>query len=168
MRFVSEWTGVNWRDWCQCIWYQKIWCQYCIVKDVLIYTYSYSYSYSYPFLFLIYISDLPQTLENNKKFAILADDKAIIKSGKGIYNMQNDLDKLRETFNYNKLSLKASKCETTSFGSTNQNTLTIHNEPVSQKICSKYLGVFIDSKLTFRDHINHVVKKIFKFLLSNL
>ena len=57
-------------------------------------------------------------------------------------------------------SLNASKCETSSFGSTHQNTLTFHNKPVPQKSCSKYFGVFIDSKLTFKDHINHVVKKL--------
>ena len=28
-----------------------------------------------------------------------------------------------------------------------------------QNICCKYLGVYIDLKLTFRDHINHVVKQ---------
>ena len=31
------------------------------------------------------------------------------------------------------------------------------------KTFSKYLGVFIDSKLTFRDHINNVVTKLENF-----
>ena len=47
-----------------------------------------------------------------------------------------------------------------SFGSNYQNTLTVQNEVITRNTCCKYLGVYIDSKLTFRDHINHVVKKL--------
>ena len=50
-----------------------------------------------------------------------------------------------------------------SFGSNYQNSLTVHNEVISRNTCCKYLGEYIDSKLTFRDHINHVVKKLNKF-----
>ena len=77
--------------------------------------------------------------------------------------MQNYLDDLCDCFNQNKLSPNSSKCETMSFGSTHQNTLTIYNEPSSQKTCSKYLGGFTDSKLTNRGDINHVVKTFNNF-----
>ena len=76
--------------------------------------------------------------------------------------MQNDLDELCDYFNQDKLSLNTSKSATIYLGSTHQNTLTIYNNLISQKTFSKYLGVFIDSKLTFRDHINHVVKPFIK------
>ena len=82
--------------------------------------------------------------------------------------MQNDLDKLFEWFNYNKLSPNTSKSETTSIGSTHQNSLTIHTEPVSQKLCSKYLGLLKDSKLTFRGHINHIVNYLLNFAVSSI
>ena len=77
--------------------------------------------------------------------------------------MQNDLDKSREWFKYNKMTLKTWKCETMSFGNNYQNTLTVQNEAMPRNTCCKYLGVLIDSKLTYRDHINYVVKKPKKF-----
>ena len=42
-----------------------------------------------------------------------------------------------------------------------QKTLTVHKKPL-QKTSFKYLGLFIDSKLTFRDHFIQVVKKLKK------
>ena len=77
--------------------------------------------------------------------------------------MQNDLDKIRDWFNYNKSSINTKKCETMSFGSIYQNTLTGHNKVVSRYTCCKYLGVYIDSKLAFRDDISYVVKISKKF-----
>ena len=116
-----------------------------------------------PYLFLTYIIDLPRTLDSNNKISCFADETSNSKSGKGNCNMQNDLDKHCDWLNYNKLSLNTSKCETMSCGSTHQNTLAIHNEPISRRTCSKCLGVSMDFKLTFRDHINHVAKKFIKF-----
>ena len=116
-----------------------------------------------PFLFLVYINDLPQILGNDNKMALFADDTSIIKSGKTNCNMQNDLDKICDWFNYNKMSLNTSKCETMSFGNNYQNTLTVQNEAMPRNTCCKYLGVLIDSKLTYRDHIIYVVKKLNKF-----
>ena len=112
-----------------------------------------------PFLFLVYINDFPQTFQSDNKIALFADDTSIIKTAKGSCNLQNVLDKICDCFIYNKLSINATKCETMSFGSNYQNSLTVHNEVISRNTCCKYLGVYIDSKLTFRDHINHVVKK---------
>ena len=50
-----------------------------------------------------------------------------------------------------------------SFGNNYQNTLTVQNEAIPRNTCCKYLGVLIDSKLTYRDHIIYVVKKLNKF-----
>ena len=79
--------------------------------------------------------------------ALFADDTSIIKSGKTNCNMQNDLDKICDWFNNNKMSLNTSKCETMSFGNNDQNTLTVQNEIMPRNTCCKYLGVLIDSKL---------------------
>ena len=61
------------------------------------------------------------------------------------------------------MSLNTSKFETMSFGNNYQNTLTVQNEAMPRNTCCKYLGVLIDSKLTYRDHIIYVVKKLKKF-----
>ena len=70
--------------------------------------------------------------------------------------MQNDLDKFCDWFKYNKMSLSTSKCETMSFGYNYQNTLTVQNEAMPRNTWCEYLGVLIDSKWTYRDHIIYV------------
>ena len=94
--------------------------------------------------------------------ALFADDTSIIKSGKTYCNMQNDLDKICDRFNYNKMSLKTSKRETMSFGNNFQNTLTVQHGAMPRNTCCKYLGVLIDSNLTYRDHISYAAKKLNK------
>ena len=116
-----------------------------------------------PFLFFVYINELPQILENDNKMALFADETSIIKSGKRNCNMQKDLDKSCDWFNHNKMSLNISKCETMSFGYNYQNTLTVQNEAMPRNTCCKNLGGLIDSKLSYRDHIYYLVKKLNKF-----
>ena len=36
----------------------------------------------------------------------------------------------------------------------------LDNDPLIQKDCVKYLGIFIDSKLSWENHIDHVKKKL--------
>ena len=68
-------------------------------------------------------------------------------------------DKICDSFKYNKLSINTTECETMLFDGNYQNLLIVHNEVILRNTCCKYLGVYIDSKLTVRDNINHVVKK---------
>ena len=116
-----------------------------------------------PFLFLVYINDLPDVCQKSEA-AIFADDTSIVKAGKtDDCSMQNELETLTDWFNYNKLSINTSKCESISFGRMYQRQLTIMEKKISQKNCCKHLGLYIDPVLTFRDHINHVVNKLNKF-----
>ena len=49
--------------------------------------------------------------------AIFADDTSIVKAGKtDDCSVQNELETLTDWFNYNKLSINTSKCESISFG----------------------------------------------------
>ena len=117
-----------------------------------------------PFLFLVYINDLACYAQNNNKMAIFADDTSILKSGKRTESfLQPDLDKISNWFSYNKLSLNTSKCEVMNFGLRNRTQLTLLGQKLPVKDSAKYLGVYLDSKLTFRDHIEHVTKKMNKF-----
>ena len=117
-----------------------------------------------PFLFLVYINDLAIYAQNNNKIAIFADDTSILKSGKKLdTSLQADLDKISNWFSYNKLSLNTSKCEVMNFGCRNSNKLTLLRKELPKKESFKYLGVNLDSKLTYRDHIEHVSKKLNKF-----
>ena len=115
------------------------------------------------FLFLVYINDLPDVCQKSE-VAIFADDMSIVNAGKtDDCSVQNGLETLTDWLNYNKLSINTSKCESISFGRMYQRQLTIMEKKISQKNCCKYLGLYIDPVLTFRDHINHVVNKLNKF-----
>ena len=65
-----------------------------------------------PFMFLVYINDFPQNFQIDNEIALFADDISIIKTGKGNCNMQSGIDKICDWFNYNKLSINTTKCET--------------------------------------------------------
>ena len=116
-----------------------------------------------PFFFLVYINDFPQAFQNDNKLVLFADDTSITKTGKGNCNMQSGLDKFV-------IGSIITNCLSTpqnmrlSFGSNYQNTFTVHNEVISRNTCCKYLGVYIVSKLTLRDHTNHVVKNSTSFV----
>ena len=117
-----------------------------------------------PLLFLIYVNDVPAFCKNENKIAMFADDTSILKSsGRNNLNLQDDLDRVIDWFSFNKLSVNTSKCESMHFGCGITKHLTILNENVGMKTHCKYLGLYIDSKLTFREHIKYVSKKLNKF-----
>ena len=45
------------------------------------------------------------------------------------------------------------------FGIGSPNQVTLLNDNVSLKNLCKYLGVYLDNKLTFRQHLTYIVKK---------
>ena len=117
-----------------------------------------------PFLFLVYINDLASYAKNNNKIAIFADDTSILKSGKRTDSLlQPDLDKISNWFSYKKFSINTSNCEVMNFGLRNRTQMTLLGHKLPIKDSAKYLGVYLDSKLTFRVHIEHVTKKLNKF-----
>ena len=62
-----------------------------------------------------------------------------------------------------RLTLNASKCEAMKFGLRGQQCITLMIQKVLQKVSCKYLGLHIDGKMTFRDHIDYAVKKLNQF-----
>ena len=86
-----------------------------------------------PFLFLVYINDLPDVCQKSE-IAIFADDTSIVKAGKtDDCSVQNELETLTDWFNYYKLSINTSKCESISFGRMYQRQLPIMEKKISQK-----------------------------------
>ena len=130
-----------------------------------------------PLLFLLYINDLPK-ISNILSFLIFADDTTIIYSNPNLIDLidklNSELQHLSEWFSANRLSLNTSKTNFISFGSRwNQNDKTIdqsdqniiiNNEIISRVYYAKFLGVLIDSKLTWYNHINYISLKISRSL----
>ncbi len=138
-----------------------------------------------PILFLIYINDLPRATD---LFTMLfADDTSFVVSGNNlndiITKLNNELKKINNWFRANKLCLNAEKTKIMIF---NKREDTIDWEDINVFIDSnndnennpelinkigvvngrskvpaiKFLGVFIDSNLSFKYHIDFIRKKV--------
>ena len=123
-----------------------------------------------PLLFIIYMNDIC----NVSKFlyAILyADDTCVLLNGKDLNNliqsMNTELDLLSTWLKSNKLSLNTHKTFFQLFHrariKTNNSVNIIVDKCVLNKVTSiKYLGVIIDHKLNWIEHISYVKNKISK------
>ena len=119
-----------------------------------------------PLLFLIYVNDL-QHASNASKIITFADDTNLFMSHPSLEALgimaNQELEKLKRWFLSNRLCLNISK---TSFQIYSKKRLyfepdiKIHNVSIKREKLVKFLGVLVDESLTFRDHINHVCKKI--------
>ena len=120
-----------------------------------------------PLLFLIYINDLSHMV-NNTSMYLYADDTVLLSNNPCINtcteNMQRDLIIIAKWCQSNKLSLNIKKTKCMLFGSrvrlkrTRQPKLYINNTLVDFVHQYKYLGVILDSHLTFNKHLNNIIK----------
>ncbi len=121
-----------------------------------------------PLLFIIYINDLPHVLENSKAIIFAHDTNLFISSSKInllFKNINKDLQSLSNWFKANKLSLNISKTVCILFNQrdtkiSHHHTIKIDNHLIELKTYAKFLGVTIDNKLNWHEHINNVKGKI--------
>jgi len=128
-----------------------------------------------PLLFLCYINDIPKVVKSNIK--LYADDALLyrnINSEEDIRILQEDLNALVLWAKKWQMNFNPSKCEcmiiSNKLNLPNLN-YCIDNIVIKQVEHAKYLGVTIDSKLKWHEHINSVVKKgnsVYGFLQRNL
>ena len=118
-----------------------------------------------PLLFLLYVNDLYHC-SSVLSFILFADDTTILFSHSNISSLSNiinrELSLASSWFRSNKLSLNSSKTKYMFFSRTrnaNDNfTISINDNPIEQVHSTKFLGVLIDDKLTWKDHISSVSK----------
>ena len=116
-----------------------------------------------PFLFLLYINDLDNACTESS-LTMFADDTTVIKAGRRTDSLiREDVKVMTHWFDANKLTINVDKCEAIHFGRGIPDEVQIKDNHLHYKPCCKYLGVYIDPTLTFRDHIDYVVKKLNKF-----
>ncbi len=103
------------------------------------------------------------------KFVIFADDTNIICSGEDsqqlLEEITHEMNKLKNWFDTNKLTLNLDKAKIMLFGRRKNNTdvkIIIDNVTISRVNQTTFLGVIIDEKICWKPHINNVCTKLAK------
>ena len=103
---------------------------------------------------------------------LFADDTNLFRSGSDLNVLCNEfsaeLSKLYSWFNVNKLSLNITKTNFMIFSNQKRVldiSVKINNVSIERVECTKFLGVLIDSKLKWKEHISKVKSKLSKSIL---
>jgi hypothetical protein len=119
-----------------------------------------------PLLFLLYINDLP-LLSNLCKFILFADDTTVLFHEKSLprlsVTINSILPLLHSWFTTNRLSLNLIKTCILPFALKNfteLDNISINNVPIACVQSTKFLGVYIDSNLSWTTHTNYVCNKL--------
>ena len=123
-----------------------------------------------PLLFLLYINDLPN-VSNILQLYLFADDTNIYYEANSLENLEliinRELKKLHMWLIVNRLSLNIDKTNFVVFHPFNKPltqkiTLKIQKNAISEKDNVKYLGILIDSTLSWINHIDNISTKVSK------
>ena len=120
-----------------------------------------------PTLFLLYINDLHNVSEMFT-FILFAGDTNICCTGKDLKEicdtLSQELKRLDVWFKVNKLSLNVSKTNFIVFSNIRYDdcSIQINDTSIERVYFTKFLGVYIDSKLSWEHQIKHIQNKIAK------
>ena len=122
-----------------------------------------------PLLFLLYINDLPN-ISKKLDFFLFADDTNIYFEAKTFSQLEKKMNKeLKKLYTWlivNRLALNISKTNFIVFHPQNKEkkriTIRINKYTIQEKNEIKYLGVILDASLTWKQHIDKLIKKLNK------
>lgn len=120
-----------------------------------------------PLLFIMFINDLLSSLSACSGFA---DDLKLFRSISSSYDCQLLQDDLGTVVNWcrrNNMILNTKKCAVMSISHSRDKTMfqyTIDGEVLERVSNKKDLGVIIDDKLSFNEHVDQIVRKSYKML----
>ena len=117
-----------------------------------------------PLLFSLFINDLCDELVESE-FLLYADDLKLYRKMTSLHDaaaLQRDLDRVNNWCQRNAMQLNVAKCETITFTRRAvPDLVTVDYAITSQRLRRvnnvKDLGIHIDSRLTFKPQVNHVV-----------
>ena len=116
-----------------------------------------------PLLFLVYINDLSSRVSSSVR--LFADDCLLyrmIRDHQDAELLQADLDQLQEWEHEWHMLFNPNKCEhirITNKRKTIQAAYTTHDQQLKETSKTKYFGVTIDSKLSWKSHVDMVTKR---------
>ena len=124
-----------------------------------------------PLFLLIYIKDLSDDLSSNAK--LFADDTSLFSvvhdKNISVNELNNDSRRIsnwdyqwKMSFNPNPLKQGQDVIFSCKITKTNHPTLIFNDNPVRQAALQKHLGMFLDCKLNFEEHLKPIVNKINK------
>ena len=123
-----------------------------------------------PLLFLIFINDLPLSV-NNLKSILFADDTTLYYSHNNINTLRNvlntDLMHVKNWLHANQLTLNADKTYFIIFSLKKiprDLRILIGSNVIKQESSGKFLGVVLDERLTFNNHVALTTKKVSKLI----
>ena len=119
-----------------------------------------------PLLFVIYVNDFFKC-SNKLKFILYADDTTALYSSPNldllVDTVNDELVHVDEWTKANKLSVNLDKTKFMIFStksSIGNFNVKLNNQSIERVNCFKFLGIFIDQSLTFKDHINFLSLKL--------
>lgn len=120
-----------------------------------------------PLLYLLYTADIPCTDNHNSMTATFADDTILLSAHKNITEataqLQQTLNKMKEWFDKWHIKINENKTSQIIFTTKRKFTpipLTLNNTQIQIDQSAKYLGMHLDSKLTWKKHIEKKKKQI--------
>jgi len=129
-----------------------------------------------PILYLLYSHDLPVPI--NSTIASFADDTILLSTHKNIntaiHNLQTDTDELTAWFYKWRLDINATKTQTKMFSLRrlnlqNLSKIVINSENIPwnpKDEAVKYLGVYLDTRLSWKIHINKKLQQAYSILTA--
>ena len=124
-----------------------------------------------PLLFLVYINDIIHAVKPEDKLRLFADDSNIFVTAQTAdelkENMIAALQGLFHWFGANKLTINVDKTAYTIFTKHKQIPSNLNNVKIGQHTIKrvhsvKYLGIILDDKLNWKDHIEELMKSLNK------
>ena len=118
--------------------------------------------------FLIYINDLPNIILDPSKLILFADDTSIIitnpSPSKFKEDINNVIDNINDWFRSNSSSLNFDKMYSLQFRPKNSYEINIKiscdNKLIKETENTKFLGLDIDSSLSWKNHIDQMMFKL--------
>ena len=123
-----------------------------------------------PLLFLLYVNDISLIVPHHCQIIQYADDTFIFSTDDNLQEANKNVtigaESLQLFFCKNQLSLNVNKTEYMVFCKKRQNsqigeqTITLNNIEIKESNQVKYLGIYFDSTLSFKNEIKHVLRKL--------